>query len=312
MTQIEAHRGLTASLPEELQSRWEHMCDVWEESKRGDKVIDPFRTTKASLSQRAVEKELAEYEAAVSPITAPVRVPSCLWAWTSRIPTATGSGSTDTQSKSLTEQHSLLRTKIRNWGLIRHIYMPGLLRALQEMDEGFPDVTADDIDPECIPLWLPSTLPPDKRAAACLEGLVDMEDRLHEAQCADSLDSIRHTLKLKARMLQFKYTNVTGQRQGVKSHTTINRIHERAKTAAQTYRAARVTLLALRGGGQWELKYRELRDSDVRSYVDPERVKQGLGRRGTQEDKVGEEAPSTSTIATPREDDGSDINLIID
>ncbi|KAL0571417.1 hypothetical protein V5O48_010552 [Marasmius crinis-equi] len=320
--QTEAHRGLTASLPQELRSCWEQICQQWEDSKRGDKAIDPFRPKKAYLSQRQVEKELAEYESdrlraggisyhntsASAFLTLGLELEDSQRKLV-RIASG-GSNSTDTQSKSLTEQRSVLRTKIRNWSLIRHIYMPGLLRALQEMDEGFPDLTADDLDPERIPLWLPSTLPGDKRSAACQEGLENMEERLREAQCADALDSIRHTLKLKARMLQFKYANVTGQRQGVKSRTTINRIHERAKSAAQTYRAARAALLALRGKGEWELKYRELKDSDVRSYVDPEQVKQGPGRQGTQEDEVGEERPSTSAPAS-QEVDGSDIDLII-
>ncbi|KAL0568344.1 hypothetical protein V5O48_013640 [Marasmius crinis-equi] len=322
--QTEAHRGLTASLPEHLRSSWEEICRKWEESERGDKVVDPFRPKKAYLSQRMVEKELAEYE------SERLRAGGISYHSTSasgflslgleledsqrrllRL-ARTSSTATDTQSKSLTEQRSLLRTKIRNWSLIRHIYMPGLLRALQEMDEGFPDLSSDDIDPEKSPLWLPSTLPGDRRAGACLNGLVDMEERLREAQCADALDSIRHTLKLKARMLQFKYANVTGQRQGVRSRTNIDRIHERAKTAAETYRAARAALLALRGEGEWELKFRELKDSDVRSYVDPEHVKRGPGRLGTQEDEVGEETSATSADVAPEPNDGTNINLVID
>ncbi|KAL0568471.1 hypothetical protein V5O48_013516 [Marasmius crinis-equi] len=321
--QTEAHRGLTASLPEDLRVSWEEMCQQWEDSKRGEKLVDPFRPNKTYLSQRQVEKELAEYE------SDRLRAGGISYHNTSasaflslgleledsqrkllRIESG-GSNSTDSQSKSLTEQRSVLRTKIRNWSLIRHIYMPGLLRALQEMDEGFPDLTAEDLEPEKIQLWLPSTLPGDKRTAACFEGLEKMENRLRKAQCADALDSIQHTLKLKARMLHFKYANVTGQRQGVKSRTTINRIHDRAKSAAQTYRAARLALLSLRGKGPWELIYRELKDPDVCSYVDPEHVKQGPGRRGTQEDEVGEEQSSISAGAATREGDGNDINLII-
>ncbi|KAL0569488.1 hypothetical protein V5O48_012485 [Marasmius crinis-equi] len=321
--QTEAHRGLTASLPADLRSSWEEMCKEWEESHRGQKLVDPFRATKAYLSQRQVEKELAESEAErlrAGGVSYHSTSASAFLALGLELEESqqkllciavSSPKPTDSQSRSLTKQHSVLQTKICNWSLIRHIYMPGLLRALQEMDDGFPDLATEDIEPERVPLWLPSTLPDDKRTAACLEGVVQMEDCLREAQCADSLDSIRHTLKLKARMLQFKYANVTGQRQGIRSRTTINRIHERAKTAAQRYRAARAALLSLRGGGEWELKFQELKDSDVRSYVDPEQVKQGPGRRGTQEDEVGEEIEAP-VVASPGEDDGSDINLVVD
>ena len=43
---------------------------------------------------------------------------------------------TDKQTKSIAEQRSVLSTKLRSWCLIRPIYMPGLVRTLEEMEEG--------------------------------------------------------------------------------------------------------------------------------------------------------------------------------
>ena len=93
-------------------------------------------------------------------------------------------------------------------------------------------------------------------------------------------------LHVKTWMLLFKYANVTGQRDGMKSRTVINGIHDRAKTFAETYRVARTTKLALSGPGEWENQLRVLNDADVRSYVDPEQVRKGPGRLGTMEDDV--------------------------
>ena len=52
-----------------------------------------------------------------------------------------------------------------------------------------------------------------------------MEAKLRRAQCFDALHGLRHTLRVKTRMLHFKRKNIRGQRDGVRSRTVIDRVH---------------------------------------------------------------------------------------
>ncbi|KAL0572890.1 hypothetical protein V5O48_009059 [Marasmius crinis-equi] len=317
--QTEAHRGLSKALPEGLEEEWEELCVKWDLSKGEDDVVNPYRAKRTYLSQKQVERELAEYEedrvrkggATYHDTSAGAFLTLGLELEESqrriRRMAKPGSKATDNASRSITEMRTVLRRKIRDWVLIRHIYMPGLLRALREMGEEFMDGTNDDMLAEDIPLFMPSSLTKEKRIAACIDGVAEMEERLREAQCHDSLSTVRHTLRLKTRMVLFKHANVTGQREGVRSRTTINSVHERARNAAEVYRAARKALLGLRGAGpdSWERVLRPLNDNDVRSYVDPERMKEGRGRLGTNEDEVDDGIGVSATTA-----DGGGINLV--
>jgi hypothetical protein len=61
-------------------------------------------------------------------------------------------------------------------------------------------------------------------------------------------------------------------------------VHERARVAAERYRAARCAKLALAGVGDWEEVLRTLEDGDIRGYQDVEKLRTRMGRPGTLED----------------------------
>ncbi len=127
--------------------------------------------------------------------------------------------------------------------------------------------------PEDSPLWLPSMLHWEHRRRICILDLPLIEERLQSAQCYDALDSIRYILKVKSRMVAFKNQNIWGQRDGLRSWTVINRVHDRAHAAAEKYCAARKAKLALLGPGDWEQDLRVLEDGDIRGYQDPSRLR---------------------------------------
>ena len=133
-----------------------------------------------------------------------------------------------------------------------------------------------------------------------------MEERLRRAQCFDALHSLRHTLRVKTRMLHFKRKNIRGQRDGVRSRTVINRVHVKAHQSATKYRTARIALVSPAGGGAWEEQLRVLEDSDVRSYVDPAQVVEGPGRRGT----IEEDAEVQQDSAENSNEDGTQLNFL--
>ncbi|KAL0566206.1 hypothetical protein V5O48_015811 [Marasmius crinis-equi] len=315
--QVEAHRGLTVSLPEELRQSWEARCRDWESRPWDDKGDSPFTSTQLDLSVHAVEEELRIYEEEQMDRRASKYHSTTassflvlgmeLEASQRKIKSLVKNSSTrnTTQMKVITEQQTVLRKKIRAWALVRPIYMPGLLAFLTSRDEELSDGSEEEEQPENTPIWLPSRIPAARRETVCIEGLADMEMKLRTAHCHDDLDGIRHILRLKSRMLLFKHQNVSGQREGVKSRTVINNVHDRAKAGAESYRQNRKALIELVGEGAIDKGLKELKDADVRSYTDPERVKTGPGRLGTREDEVDEGEPEPTPAA-----DGSEINLV--
>ncbi len=79
------------------------------------------------------------------------------------------------------EQRKILKDKLRNWLVLRAIYIPSLVQYLTEIGE--PSGDNSDEDPEQVKLWLPSDLPMGRRRAICMEGLPRIEEKLRVAQC---------------------------------------------------------------------------------------------------------------------------------
>lgn len=96
----------------------------------------------------------------------------------------------------------MLRTRIRNWEQIRALYMPGLPQFLHDLEALNPKGSDNSRPrPEDAKLWLPSSLPAERRDAACIAGLASTEEKLRTAQCGDALEGVRHVLRIKSRMV---------------------------------------------------------------------------------------------------------------
>jgi len=204
------------------------------------------------------------------------------------------------QEGTLTEQHNILRSRIRAWEQLALVYMPGLLQHRADLAAlPIPVGTSGSSNPEDTDLWLPSHVAPNSRAVVCQDGLANMEDQLRTAQCQDALDTVRNILKIKTRMIAFKNRNVRGQRQGTRSRAVIDRVHERARVAAGKYRAARAAKMNLVGPGKWEEALKVLMDGDIRGYQDANRLKPQQPRRGIAEDGVVEPAPTLNADTEP-------------
>jgi len=198
-----------------------------------------------------------------------------------------GVTSTTRQEASITEQRNALRTKITNWQRIQDLYMPGLQTVLRDPTLlPLPTQPSNSNHPEDMPLWLPSAIPLDLRSRACVQSLADYEEKIRTAQCYDTLEKIRHVLRVKSRMVHFKHKNVRGQASNTRSRAVIDRVQERANHLAQYYRLVRGAKLVLSGPGSWEMQLQILNDGDVRSYQDPNRLRKRQGRRGTLDDET--------------------------
>lgn len=201
---------------------------------------------------------------------------------------ASKSSSSGRVPAALTEQRNMLRSRFRTWEQVQLIYMPGLLQYQTELSKNHASSAADSLPvsehPEDAILWLPSDLPTDARRRVCREGLPRIEEKLRTVQLDDSLETIRHILRIKARMITFKNKNYRGQREGTRSRTIIDRVHQKARAAAEKYRQARKAKVELSGPGSWENKHQLLLDSDIRGFQDPNKLRPSAGRRGVRED----------------------------
>ncbi|KAJ3501027.1 hypothetical protein NLJ89_g9529 [Agrocybe chaxingu] len=316
--QIEGHRGLTASLDKEVVQKWEAMCSSWEEDGIPRTKPNPYHTEGISLSEAKVRKQLAEEEkerlakggiilhvtSAASFITHALEIEDAQRR-IKRLARSNAGQGTARQEGGLTEQRNQLRSRISSWEQLLPIYIPGIL----QYKASIPAQDRNDIaeNPEDVELWLPSRIAADSQSMICIEGLPAIEEKLRTAQCFDSLDGIRHILTIKSRMVAFKNKNIRGQREGTRSRSIIDRVHERARASAEKYRAARSAKLALSGHGPWEEELQELHNNDVRGYQDPDRIKHGPGRRGTLDDEQvaagARQSPDTA------DDDNGELSL---
>lgn len=118
---------------------------------------------------------------------------------------------------------------------------------------------------EDILMWLPSALPAILRTSLA-PGLVDKERCLRIAQADDALEDIRCLQHILTGIADFKRFNVsgTGQRTAGKVRSLFAKFQDKVTRAAERYRAARAALVNLDRGGDWESRFKELVDADLR------------------------------------------------
>ncbi|KAF9550947.1 hypothetical protein CPC08DRAFT_738337 [Agrocybe pediades] len=254
-----ALRNNSAHLPE----AWEKMCLEWEADTYPKKKPNPYQTKESNISEKQVRKELADDDESAL-------------------------------RRGETMPHTMSASAFLILGLelediqrqLLPVYMPGIVQyRADQAQSGVTEGTSTVSDhPEEAELWLPSHIPQAHRVRICVPNLPEKEEKLRLAQCYDALDTIRHILKIKSRMVAFKNQNVRGQREGTRSRAIIDRVHERARAAAEKYRAVRAAYMKLTRPGQWEETLRVLHDGDLRSYRDPNTLQPRQPRRGILED----------------------------
>lgn len=257
---------------------------------------------------------------------------SCLWAWSSRnlstctfypscriltnLPTrrrlvvfATEQEGIpkSLQTTALCDQRKILQERIQSWEALRTVYMPGLLQIQTDLGVTPIAIWNSNPNPEEVNLYLPSAIPSNRRNAACVPNLPEMELQLRTAQCDSSLQGLRTTLRVKTRMVYFKNKNIRGQREGTRSRSIIDRVHKRAIQFVQKYRAARRAKLSLEGPGQWELTYQELRNEDVRGFASG-KPKTKVVRQGIWEDGHAPPEPEEQALLGDETESDPDLN----
>jgi hypothetical protein len=170
---------------------------------------------------------------------------------------------TPNEQAELEEKRNVLRRRIKSWLEIHGIYIPALLETAHS-DPG-STVPAAASPPENIPLWLPSELTPNLRAA-CLCGLPEIERRLRLAQAEDALAELRRLLRVTMGLTHYKATQIgPSQRTSTRARALVSRFWEKIARCAERYRAARAALLVLDANGDWLSRLRELKQEDIKA-----------------------------------------------
>jgi len=141
--------------------------------------------------------------------------------------------------------------------------MPGAIIHPSHMPE---DNVEDTETAENVPLFLPSNLDSERREKICLQQVAEHERLLRMAQLQDSLIELRHSRKIRRKLLLNHYIQIAGQgqRANTRSRTVLNSVENRIAKFVERYRIAYQALLKLDPTGDWQATYLELKDDDNR------------------------------------------------
>jgi hypothetical protein len=180
---------------------------------------------------------------------------------------------TDLQWSKLLVRSNALRRKIKGWCNIQQLYMP-VVAAIRAREDAVSPEGANEVATQAIPLHLPSSLPV---RSPCDSQLQEYEWRLRYAQANDALDALRHNLRLRAHVVNYKYQFARGQIANLRSNDVIARTHRKIEDCTDRYRTARRALVylahILKKTG-WASILPVLLDTDVRQMT------QGLQHEG--------------------------------
>ena len=138
---------------------------------------------------------------------------------------------------------------------------------MPEVPPSLPQVSDDDaggsITPvENVALLFPSRLEPENRNRTCLHQVAEHERLLRMAQLQDSLIELRHTRKIRHKLLMNHHVQIAGQgqRASTRSRAVLASVEERITKYVERYRIAYQALLRLDPTGNWRQTFQELKD----------------------------------------------------
>ena len=172
---------------------------------------------------------------------------------------------TSKQLADVQEKRNALHRLIQTWREVQLAYTPHVASLISQTPPLTETTTSTLTLAENIPLFLPSSLPPDIRALPELEAICQMELRLREPQADYALAEIRHHRRVIQGLWQFKRLNVsgTGNRPNTRMLNLYKRFNGKTERAVAKYHSARKALAVLDPGGLWSERLRELNKKDI-------------------------------------------------
>lgn len=167
---------------------------------------------------------------------------------------------TPTQQVELLEARGRLQRAIGRFRGVQQVYTPVSLSLLASHESLNPDRA---INPENLPLLLPSGIPPAHRQSVSLLPFVEMETEYRRAQLRSSLDGIRTLLFVRTRLHTQRTLHIRNQQASTRARQVLARNDRKLDPFKVKYRAAWSAVKEL--VGEVHIGYRELHDADVRS-----------------------------------------------
>ncbi|KAF7965909.1 hypothetical protein HWV62_40974 [Athelia sp. TMB] len=291
-THQKAFNQFDAMFPVELTKKWNDEVIAWDtDHSSPNPYVEPAQATSiASLKLELAEEEAADAARGIlrtqdKSLSAFVANALDLEEEQRLITLRTKNKSTDLQASVRQEKHNTLRLRITRFRETQAAFMPGVA-VLRE--EGVKPVTPnahsiihhpsgvspkekpeesskDSFLPEREYLWLPSAIPQEMRAQACVPGLIKLETRFQLAVMDDSLVNLRRQIRISSSVRSHTETNGggTSQKLGTRSAAVLARFREKIDRCAGRYRAAYAALLSLDPDGEWKQRLFELKYEDM-------------------------------------------------
>ncbi|KAI0060628.1 hypothetical protein BV25DRAFT_1806815 [Artomyces pyxidatus] len=142
--------------------------------------------------------------------------------------------------------------------------------------------------PEKVVLPLPSSTSSSIRTKIYSQDAIETEKRLRYAEASETLDRVRHHLRMRTYLNNYKVKNTTGQAPNTRARNLQSQVDAKVHAAVKRYRHARRLYAELAGDGKWQDELQELRDEDVRGLsertvrsneAEEENVDGGEGKR---------------------------------
>ncbi|KAJ7025133.1 hypothetical protein C8F04DRAFT_968170 [Mycena alexandri] len=270
--QVAAFKEINKSVPAEKRAEWQQLIDAFAADRSG---VNPYMLTnrggpteaeiRASLKQEeqtALQK--GELPLHATSATAFLAAGLQLEETQRRIKgELTGRNITADRQSKIQEYRLAFLSKLRKFRDLQSVYTPGAVRAIAA-EEAKRDPELSPPNPEHIRLWLPSELPVAQRAGGgCQRNVADMEARLREGQCSNSLVDIRGRLHTKRYLINFRNDNLMGQKKTTRAFTVIEQLGDRVEMAGRKYTDARNALTRLRGE-EYATHFKVLKTGDLR------------------------------------------------
>ncbi len=157
------------------------------------------------------------------------------------------------------KQHMALQREVKQFRGMQAVYMPCVAPLLLDSPAGIDGTV--DIEHKC--LFLPSALTPAQRIEGCRSELLQIEEKLREAQCMDMLETLRGLIRTKRDVYRYRDGNMRGQVHMTRAAGFMDHLQHWLDSMVAKYWASHAVLVSLRGFGPWEKKLQVLKDSDI-------------------------------------------------
>ncbi|KAJ7732736.1 hypothetical protein DFH07DRAFT_968305 [Mycena maculata] len=170
---------------------------------------------------------------------------------------------------------------VRRLRTLQATYTPASIVALNARPAPKDSDEEEPIERE--PLFLPSAVTAEQRAAEPLKGLAMIEDSLRDVQCSTTLQLLRRQLNVKSRLLNYKKLHARNQGPNTRARTTVERKEMKIRLHSEKYQMAWEAKRQLVGGDPARVGWRLLMAEDIRCMEDAAELARGADKRMVQE-----------------------------